>query len=298
MKRSPLIAALLCVVAIPDFSGEAQNHDVLIDELKPIEWLVGTWEAKLPNGSSARMEVTPDLGGTMCTLRYEYLDAQGRTGWSGLYNIFYEIASGTIASLRLDSTGIQSHQVLAKASPDRLVWQSYQHTPDGFQTDATEMLKVGDDTLTVQFVHRIFAGERQPDMPKFTFTRVAPISVETIRAMDEAWNQAYVDGDVAALEKALADDYVSIDEQVVATKQQEIEAVRSGEFRLLSWESEAPTRVRRLGDTAILTWSGKVTQKSGGKQETRNMRTTTVWAKRNGRWQVVAWHGCKVAGDY
>ncbi|MCP5519138.1 MAG: nuclear transport factor 2 family protein [Verrucomicrobiales bacterium] len=297
MKRSSLITALMCVVAIPEFSGQAQKQAVLIKELQPVQWLVGTWEAKLRNGSSARMEVTPDLGGTVCKLRYEYLDAQGRPGWSGLYNIFHEIASGTIASLRLDSTGIQSHQVLAKASPDRLVWQSYQHTPDGFQTDATEMTKVDDDTLTVQFVHRIFAGERQPDIPEFTFRRVAPISVAAIRALDEGWSQAYVDGDVAALDKMLADDYVSIDEQVVATKKQEIEAVRSGDFRLLSWESDAPAQVRLLGDTAILTWSGTVTQETGGTEATRKMRTTTVWAKRNDLWQVVSWHGCQVTAD-
>ena len=50
------------------------------------------------------------------------------------------------------------------------------------------------------------------------------------------------------------------------------------------------TRVVALGDTAVATYRFVVTFPGPGRDLHRRYRTTNVWAKRAGRWQIVAAH--------
>jgi ketosteroid isomerase-like protein len=44
----------------------------------------------------------------------------------------------------------------------------------------------------------------------------------------------------------------------------------------------------RHGDTAVASFSFGITVRNAGQEVTRRYRTTNVWLKRNGEWQVVA----------
>jgi|SRR5687767_8503078 ketosteroid isomerase-like protein len=50
------------------------------------------------------------------------------------------------------------------------------------------------------------------------------------------------------------------------------------------------TRVVPLGETAVATYRFVVTFEGPGRNVRRRYRTTNVWAKRGGRWQIVAAH--------
>lgn len=99
----------------------------------------------------------------------------------------------------------------------------------------------------------------------------------------------------AAFDRLMSDDffYTSSDGEVV-TKAQEITNVKSGDTKYESAQSH-DVQVRVYGDAAVVTgrWASKGTRK--GKAFDENERYTTVYAKRGGRWQLVADHTSRIA---
>ena len=60
--------------------------------------------------------------------------------------------------------------------------------------------------------------------------------------------------------------------------------------------SVEPSEVKAqdLGDTVVLTGIAKIKVESNGKPNAFGVRFTDVYAKRNGRWQMVAWQSTKL----
>lgn len=63
---------------------------------------------------------------------------------------------------------------------------------------------------------------------------------------------------------------------------------REAPFETLTENEDA--KVVALGDTAIATYRFVVTFKGPNLEQRRRYRTTNVWSKRDGRWQIVAAH--------
>jgi ketosteroid isomerase-like protein len=106
--------------------------------------------------------------------------------------------------------------------------------------------------------------------------------------VEREWLDAYMKSDFATLERIKADDYsITYSTGEVMTKAQEIAKLKSmpaGAFKL----NTEGTKVRVYGDTAVLTGALIQSWTDNGKQMDVRLRYTDVWAKRNGRWQVVA----------
>lgn len=106
-------------------------------------------------------------------------------------------------------------------------------------------------------------------------------------------------GDVAALERILADDltYVHASGRV-DTKSSMLEAIRSGELHYISWEP-MKRNVRVLGATAVVDGEYAVHVKDSRVQKdpfSVNVFFLTVYALRNGRWQQIAWQSTRDVG--
>jgi len=104
------------------------------------------------------------------------------------------------------------------------------------------------------------------------------------------WGKAYVQRDSTLLDRILADDFVVIDADGMATtKAQEMADFKSSSVVYESSNYDDAT-VRIYGDTAIV--AGRGTVKGRGKTQTfhTQYRSTNVFVKRNGRWQAVASH--------
>ena len=104
--------------------------------------------------------------------------------------------------------------------------------------------------------------------------------------MDKAWTSAELKGDKKSAEALIADDYLGTTQrgetenktQYLASVVPNADMVKSDDYK-----------VRIFGNMAIMTHRGTV---SG----VRNIqfRSTHVWMKRGGKWQVVSHHGSPI----
>ncbi|MGA2431312.1 MAG: nuclear transport factor 2 family protein [Candidatus Acidiferrum sp.] len=121
------------------------------------------------------------------------------------------------------------------------------------------------------------------------------LSAEVLAA-ENARTAALVRSDVPALEKILADDLTYIHASgKVDTKTSMLEAIRSGQIHYISWQAES-MHVRVLGDTAVLNGEYLVRVTDRRVQPDPfdvNIFILSVYAKRSGRWQQIAWQSTR-----
>jgi ketosteroid isomerase-like protein len=116
--------------------------------------------------------------------------------------------------------------------------------------------------------------------------RPGPASVEQeLVALDQAYNDAQVHKDRAALERLWADDYLYTHSNgSVATKAEDLADTMTG----MSWTAARldATKVRVYGDVGIVT--GRLTMVGASKSYASGARRfTDIFVKRGGRWQLV-----------
>ena len=124
---------------------------------------------------------------------------------------------------------------------------------------------------------------------------------QELTQLEKDWSAAVLKHDTATIDRILADDYVGIDGRgIITTKALEIEEVRplkagdSGPPFMVLSETVTDMKVRSYGDFAIV--NGRVIEKidRNGQEAEIQYRRTTVWAKRDGRWQCVSFHGSRI----
>lgn len=119
--------------------------------------------------------------------------------------------------------------------------------------------------------------------------------------LERDWSAAYLKHDTATIARILADDYVGIDGRgIIMTKSQEIDEAREPGPRdspppfVILDESVTDLKARVYGDVAVV--NGRVIEKirSQDKEGEIQYRRTTIWVKRQGRWQCVSFHGSRI----
>ena len=111
---------------------------------------------------------------------------------------------------------------------------------------------------------------------------------QQIMQIERDWNQAVLVKDYKMLDRIIADDWTAIDFRgMTVTKAETIAELRSGESHNQSVEL-GDMIVKVFGHTAVVI--GSDTEKSvyHGKDSSGRYAWMDVFAKRNGRWQVVA----------
>lgn len=118
-----------------------------------------------------------------------------------------------------------------------------------------------------------------------------------LTALENQWNDAYVKGDVAVLERIEADDIVQIDaDGNVFTKADDIAEVKAGIYKVKSWTREGMT-VRPYGDTAVVNGVTRTQGTYKGKDFDSRSRGTDTWMMKDGRWQCVSGQSTRIPGD-
>jgi len=112
--------------------------------------------------------------------------------------------------------------------------------------------------------------------------------IQEILQAEQAWTAAFIDLDLAVIERLMADDYTIIQlGGVVWGKAETLASLRSEQRH---WDSASSDEhfVRVYGDTAIVLgrWTAKGV--NHGQAFDYQARCTSVWVKRSGRWQMVA----------
>jgi len=114
-----------------------------------------------------------------------------------------------------------------------------------------------------------------------------------VMAVEQARTEALDRSDVSALDRIMADDVTYIHASgEVDTKQSYLEAIRSGQLHYISWQPK-DLHFRVFGDNAaVLDGEYLVRVTDSRVQPTPfdiNIFILTVYARRNGRWQQIAW---------
>jgi hypothetical protein len=124
---------------------------------------------------------------------------------------------------------------------------------------------------------------------------------QQLMQLERDWSAAYLNHDTATIDRLLAAEYVGIDGRgIVTNKAQEIEEAKPPKpgdptppFAVLD-ESVTDMTVRIYGHVAVV--NGRVIEKVRTKEKEVEIqyRRTTVWVKRQARWQCVSFHGSRI----
>ena len=129
----------------------------------------------------------------------------------------------------------------------------------------------------------------------------APIGAQTAKADQQVLQAekdrfaAMIKGDMAALERLLADDLTYTHSSALfESKAEFIKSVTSGKIDYVSIvPSESDWKVRVSGNTAIVNGVAAVNVIDTGKDLKFKLRYTTVHTNRGGQWQLQAWQSTR-----
>lgn len=105
---------------------------------------------------------------------------------------------------------------------------------------------------------------------------------------------AVLKGDLAALERILADDFTYTHSNArVETKRQFLDALKAGAF---AYEAitHSEVQAKAYGDTVLLRGKSDLKIKANNLPLAFQTRFLGVYVKLNGRWQLTAWHSTRV----
>jgi uncharacterized protein (TIGR02246 family) len=118
---------------------------------------------------------------------------------------------------------------------------------------------------------------------------------QAIRQLMSELSNAQQKGDTATLDRIWADDFTFTNSSgEVQTKAQRMAEIKSGELKFESL-SRDDVQVRVYGDAAVVTSRGTVKGQRRGQDISGQSRGTSVYVKKQGRWQVVATHVTRIA---
>lgn len=117
----------------------------------------------------------------------------------------------------------------------------------------------------------------------------------TFLKLETKWNEAHVRGDAETLGQLWADRLVvTVPQMPVMDKAQSLKILASGRVKFKHYET-SDVNVNVFGDAAVVTGRLKRVRDRQGKDVEDDWRFTKVYVRRDGKWQVVAWHASQSA---
>ena len=119
-------------------------------------------------------------------------------------------------------------------------------------------------------------------------------NAEVIIELDKKRMTAMAERDYATLNELIADDLVYTHSTArLDTKQSLIGNMQSGST---VYTAVVPSGVaaQDLGDAVVLTGTCRISVNAGGRANNFGVRFTDVYARRSGRWQMVAWQSTRL----
>ena len=117
---------------------------------------------------------------------------------------------------------------------------------------------------------------------------------QTVIDLDRKRMQAMATKDVATLESLIADDLIYTHSSArLDTKRSLIDNMTSGSTVYSSVEP-SDVKAQDLGDTVVLTGIAQIKVTVAGTPNAFGVRFTDVYARRNGRWQMVTWQSTRL----
>jgi len=146
--------------------------------------------------------------------------------------------------------------------------------------------------LLVQvFALAAFAGPLRTGMPRAQKHEVR----HEIDQKEDAWRDAILKGNIAALDALLADDYMAISAYgILQNKEQALANVRNGQLHFTTLEF-SDRKVHFYGTTALVTSRAEVTATAGDKDISGSYRYIRVYVRdAHGEWKVVSFEANRI----
>jgi len=117
---------------------------------------------------------------------------------------------------------------------------------------------------------------------------------DDVRAAETRRFAAMGAGDLDTLATFLADDLTYTHSSGrVESKKEYLDSLRAGRLKYLSITPEV-TDVRVYGDAAVATGRSAMKVSNAGQEQSFRIVFTDVWARRDGRWRMVAWQATRL----
>jgi len=127
-------------------------------------------------------------------------------------------------------------------------------------------------------------------------TRMTPEGESDIRELERQRFRAMEQVDVATLDRILSDDLIYTHANgLQQTKAELIGVLGSGDFKYESITPGGDVRVRIFDQAAVVTGRASIKIKTHGEEQSFTICYLDVYAKQEGRWQMVAWQSARVA---
>lgn len=118
---------------------------------------------------------------------------------------------------------------------------------------------------------------------------------QELTRLETVWNDAHMRGDAAALDRLWADDLtVAVPNMPVFTKADTIRIWRTAQMKFQRYET-SDVSIRLYGDAAVVTGRLERSRTFDNRTVDDRWRFTKVYVRRDGRWQVVAFHASTAA---
>jgi ketosteroid isomerase-like protein len=116
-----------------------------------------------------------------------------------------------------------------------------------------------------------------------------------IEQLEEAWRNAMLKSDAAALDSLLAEDYMAITPSgTLQSKEEALASMRSGEIHLTAI-TLSDRKMRFYGSTALVTSRAEVSGTTTGRDISGAFRYTHVYARnKQGAWKIVSFEANRI----
>lgn len=113
---------------------------------------------------------------------------------------------------------------------------------------------------------------------------------DELRKLEAVWNTAHLEGDADSLDRLWAADVeFAVPRMAMLTRAEALSFSRSGRMTFRRYES-SDVRVRVYGDAAVVTGRILRVRAREGREIQDDWLFTKTYVKRDGRWQIVAFH--------
>lgn len=113
-------------------------------------------------------------------------------------------------------------------------------------------------------------------------------AIEEVLAVEREWTEAHLQGEVATLERLMAEDYLKIQPNGSVAGKAEVLATYQPELRSWEYAQGDEYEVRLYGETAVVIGRWTARGVNHGQRFDYAARFLSVYVKRDGRWQMVA----------
>ncbi len=116
-----------------------------------------------------------------------------------------------------------------------------------------------------------------------------------IEQQEDAWRNAILKANSAALAQLLSDDYTGITAKgAIQTKDQAVTNLKSGAFQISAFNI-TDRKIRIYNGTAVVTSSAELTGSKADSEATGKYRYTRVWVRNlQGQWKIVSFEASRV----